>query len=98
MHPEALDVQLQSLGDRVAQQLQATSLRRGDPDRSSTALSVALELRGEAKPIDLVVHAQLWDLARADLAQHRVDLLDMLIAAGVTRINHMQQQVRAARL
>ena len=57
-------VQVEPLGDRLAQQLDAVPLRRADPHRARPAIRTALELRVELEPIDLVIDAQLRNLAR----------------------------------
>jgi len=43
MQPQALYLQLQALGDRIAQQIQPAALGGGDPDGHRLALAVALE-------------------------------------------------------
>ena len=54
-------------------------------------------MRLDTDAIDLVVDAQLRNIARADLPQYLIDLFDVFIAPRITGVDHVQQQVRLAR-
>ncbi len=56
-------------------------------------------MRGASpEPVDLVEHQDLRQVGCADLGQHAVHLVDVLVAARIADVHHVQQQRRLARL
>ena len=55
--------------------------------------AVALDARRDALQIDLVQHADLRHVGRADLLEHRVDGRDLVVALVRRAVDHVQDQV-----
>ena len=87
----------ESLGDRPHQQVEPELAGGRDPDALRFAEVIALELRREFESIDLIEDFDLRESAGTHLYQHRVHLLDALVASRIARIDDVQQQRRFAR-
>ena len=89
----------QQLGNRLANQLQATPIACRYPDPFRLAIGIALDLWLDIfEQVEFVVHLQDRQPLGTNLAQHRQHLLDLLHALWLMGVDHMQQQVGVARL
>ena len=87
-----------NLADRIDQQTPCPAPVCADSHTRRTSPELAgLDARRLADEIGLVEHFDLRQRARADFAQHAVDLRNALAAIRVGRIDDVQQQGRLAR-
>src|SRR5690606_2104621 len=76
-----------------AQRIQTGALGSAYEYSRNRTMGVTLDPRGQARPVDLVVHQNGGNRPGPDLGQHLLDLGDLFVALRAGGIHHVQQHV-----
>ena len=95
----------QGVGDGLAQRVQPLAAQRADEHARRAHAVLALDLvdqalgaLGDVEPIELVVDEHLRHLVGADLVQHALHFVELLLQQRAGGVDHVQQQVGVGRL